>query len=103
MIIAFVQFKLPAPMTQAEATKLFEKSAANYRHLPGLIRKHYVLSDDGLMAGGMYFWESRAAAEQAFCGEWRERVRALYHSDPAISWFISPVTVDNADRLVGAG
>jgi hypothetical protein len=50
MIIAFVQFKLPAPMTQAEATKLFEKSAANYRHLPGLIRKHYVLSDDGLMA-----------------------------------------------------
>jgi hypothetical protein len=55
------------------------------------------------MAGGMYFWESRAAAEQAFCGEWRERVRALYHSDPAISWFISPVTVDNADRLVGAG
>lgn len=55
------------------------------------------------MVGGMYFWENRAAAERVFRGEWRERVLALYNSDPTISWFANPVTVDNADRLVGAG
>ena len=100
MITAFVQFKLPAPITIAEATRRFESSAPKYRALPGLIRKYYVLSEGGTIAGGIYLWESRAAAERVYNGEWRERVAALYRAEPAIAWFDSPVIVDNrADEI----
>lgn len=95
MITAVVQFNLPAPITLAEATQRFESSAPKYRNLPGLIRKYYVLSEDGGVAGGIYLWESRAAAERIYNGEWRERVTALYGAEPDVTWFESPVIVDN--------
>ena len=95
MITAVVQFHLPAPITLAEATRRFESSAPKYRNLPGLTRKYYVLSEDGEVAGGIYLWESRAAAERIYNGEWRERVTALYGAEPAVTWFESPVIVDN--------
>jgi hypothetical protein len=95
MIIAFVQFKLPKPIGKAEATEVFESSAHRYRDMPGLIRKHYILSEDGRIGGGVYLWESRAAAERVFNGEWRERVRGAYGAEPVVSWFEAPVTVDN--------
>ena len=78
MITALVQFDLPSPITLAEATGRFESSAPKYRNLPGLVRKYYVLAEDGRRAGGIYLWESRAAAEAAYNGEWRERVSKLY-------------------------
>lgn len=95
MITAVVQFKLPAPITLAEATQRFESSAPKYRNLPGLIRKYYVLSEDGRVAGGIYLWESRTAAESIYSGGWRERVTTLYGTVPVIAWFESPVIVDN--------
>ncbi len=95
MITALVQFALPAPISLQDATRRFESSAPNYQNLPGLIRKYYVRSEDGRIAGGIYLWESRQAAERVYDGEWRERVRALYAAVPTITWFDSPVVVDN--------
>jgi putative monooxygenase ydhR len=95
MITTLVQFALPAPISLAEATRRFESSAPKYRNLPGLIRKYYVLCEDGRTAGGIYLWESRAAAEAVYSGEWRERVEKLYGVAPTIAWFDTPVVVDN--------
>jgi putative monooxygenase ydhR len=95
MITTLVQFALPAPISLAEATKRFESSAPKYRNLPGLIRKYYVRSEDGRTAGGIYLWDSRAAAEAVYNGEWRERVEKLYGVKPTIAWFDTPVVVDN--------
>jgi len=95
MITAFVQFKLPKPVPLAEAKRLFEASTPKYVKLPGLIRKYYLLGEDGASAGGVYLWESRAAAEKLYNAEWRERVTATYGSPPTISWFNCPVIVDN--------
>ena len=95
MITAIVQFDLPAPISLEEATRRFESSAPKYRQLPGLIRKYYIRSEDGRVAGGIYLWETRAAAERVYNGEWRERVEKLYGAKPAIAWFDSPVIVDN--------
>ena len=96
MITALVQFELPSPITLAEATRRFEASAPKYQNLPGLVRKYYVVAEDGRRAGGVYLWESREAAEAVYSGEWRERVATLYGSAPAITWFETPVIVDNA-------
>jgi putative monooxygenase ydhR len=96
MITTLVQFQLPSPITLEEAARRFESSAPKYQNLPGLVRKYYVVSDDRRAAGGVYLWESRAAAEKVYSGEWRERVTKLYGSAPAITWFETPVIVDNA-------
>ena len=96
MITAIVQFKLPKPVTLEEAARTFESSAPKYANLPGLLRKYYIRSEDGARAGGVYLWESRAAAEKVYNGEWRARVKALYGCEPEIAWFDTPVIVDNA-------
>jgi Putative mono-oxygenase ydhR len=94
MITTIVQFQLPAPVTLDEATRRFESSAPKYQNLAGLIRKYYIRSEDGRVAGGVYLWESREA-ERLYDREWRERVEKLYGAKPVISWFDSPVIVDN--------
>jgi Putative mono-oxygenase ydhR len=95
MITALVQFNLPTPITLAEAAKRFEGSAPKYQNVPGLIRKYYIRSEDGRVAGGIYLWESREMAERIYNGEWRERVEKLYGAKPSINWFDTPVIVDN--------
>lgn len=95
MITAFVQFKLPAPITRDQARETFLGTAPKYKGLPGLIRKYYVLSEDGGTAGGIYLWESREAAERVYTEEWKAFVRGKYGSDPQITFLQSPVVVDN--------
>jgi hypothetical protein len=96
MITALVQFQLPSPITLADATRRFEASAPKYQNIPGLIRKYYIRSQDGGVAGGVYLWATREAAERVYDGEWRERVTNLYGVKPTITWFDSPVVVDNS-------
>ena len=95
MITTLVQFQLSSPISLAEATRRFESSAPKYQNIPGLIRKYYIRSEDGRVAGGIYLWERRADAERVYGGEWRERVEQLYGAKPSITWFDSPVIVDN--------
>lgn len=103
MILTLVRFALPEPIALAEAERRFRSSAPKYLDVPGLLRKHYVRSEDGRFAGGVYLWESRAAAEAVYSGEWRARVAALYGAEPQIDWFDSPVTVDPLAGSIGAG
>ena len=101
MIITLVRFHLPEPVTLEEATRRFALSAPKYLGLDGLVRKHYVRSEDGAVVGGIYLWKDRAAAEDCFAGAWGDRVRILYGVDPEITWFESPVGVDNVlDRII---
>lgn len=94
MIVAVVNFALPAPLTTAEATAMFEASAPGYQGIDGLRRKHYLLADDGRSAGGVYLWESREQAEAMYDTAWRARIAARYGSEPTVTYFDSPVTVD---------
>ncbi|MBY0531074.1 MAG: monooxygenase [Xanthobacteraceae bacterium] len=95
MFTTVVQFRLPSPITIDEASRRFQSSAPKYVKLSGLVRKHYIVSEDGRVAGGVYHWTSRVAAEEVYSGEWRERVEKLYGAKPEILWFESPVSVDN--------
>ena len=95
-ITTVVQFRLPQPISLEEATRHFESSVPKYCNLPGLIRKYYLRAEDGRTAGGVYLWESRAAAEATYSTEWREHVAKLFGGAPEITWFDTPVIVDNA-------
>ena len=48
MITAFVQFRLPQPITVDKAKEIFSSTAPKYRKVQGLIRKYHLLSEDGL-------------------------------------------------------
>jgi len=95
MITAIVQIKLSNAITLEKATDLFSGTAQKYRDTPGLIRKYYLLSEDGGAFGGAYLWESREAAEQLYTAEWRRYIEATYGSEPSVTYFESPVIVDN--------
>lgn len=102
MITALVQFRLAAPMSVDEARRAFLGSAPKYRDLAGLLRKHYVLSEDGRTAGGIYLWRSRADAERVYDEAWRAFVTDKYGAPPSVTWFETPVIVDNvAGEIVG--
>ncbi len=94
MITAIVHFPLPEPLTPEEAAEVFRSTAPIYRGLPGLVRKVYLLSEDGRTGGGAYLWESREAAERAFDDD-RRRLAERYGAEPSVAYFASPVVVDN--------
>jgi hypothetical protein len=96
MTIVLTRFALRTRLTNHEAQEIFLSTAPLYRGLSGLVRKHYLLSEDGLTAGAVYVWESRADAEKLYTSEWRQFVTAKYGSEPSVSFFDNPVTVDNA-------
>ena len=95
MITTLVQFRLPQPMSVEEARTIFNSTAPRYLQMPGLVRKHYLLSDDGLTGGGVYLWRTRADAERVYDAAWREFIRGKYGSDPVVTYFATPVMVDN--------
>jgi hypothetical protein len=95
MITALVQFKLPEPLTRDEAQEIFSSTAPRYRDFQGLIRQYYVLSEDGVTAGGVYLWQSRKDAERLYTDEWKKFVVEKYGSEPSITYFESPIIVDN--------
>jgi len=103
MITAIVQFKLPAPVSRDKAQQLFLGTAPKYREAPGLIRKYYLLSDDGVSAGGAYLWKSRADAERMYTAEWRQFIARTYGAEPQVQYFETPVVVDNVTGDIAKG
>lgn len=96
MITAIVQFELPGPVSREKAQELFLGTAPKYREAPGLVRKYYLLSDDGATAGGAYLWESREDADRMYTAEWRQHIARTYGAEPEVQFFETPVVVDNA-------
>jgi Putative mono-oxygenase ydhR len=101
MIVAVVNFALPAPLTNDEARAMFEASAPAYQKVDGLLRKHYLLAEDGRSAGGVYLWESRDKADALYDDAWRARLAARYGSEPTVAYYDSQVTVDPSTITVG--
>jgi hypothetical protein len=95
MITALVQFKLPQTITREKAREIFLSTAPKYREIPGLIRKYYLLSEDGSTAGGVYLWKSRDDAELLYTADWKKFVADKYGAEPSVQYFATPVIVDN--------
>ncbi len=95
MITVITTFRLPKSITREEARGIFLSTAPKYRGVTGLFRKCYVLSEDGATAGGIYLWNSRADADAMYTDSWRAFVREKYGAEPSVTYFESPVVVDN--------
>jgi hypothetical protein len=92
--IVVVQFDLPK-RSEDDAIKGGASTAPTYRDLgkKGLIRKDYLNGDAG--TGGVYLWESRAAAEAWFTAERLAELTRRFGARPRLTWYDTHVTVDN--------
>ncbi|WP_076380831.1 YdhR family protein [Pseudomonas flexibilis] len=100
MITAITTFQLPKPITREEARSVFLSTAPKYQGVSGLFRKTYILSEDGRTAGGVYLWRSRADAEAVYTEGWRNFVQEKYGAAPLVTYFDSPVVVDNVTNEI---
>ena len=100
MIVAIVTFRLARRWTVAEAAEVFKSTAPKYLGKPGLVRKHYYVTEAGDRAGGIYFWESKAAAEACYTPEWKAMVTGKYGAEPEILYAEVPVSVDNVANAI---
>ncbi len=103
MITTLTTFALSTPITLEEARRIFLSTAPKYQSVPGLVRKTYILSQDGATAGGVYLWNSRADAEALYTDAWRAFVRDKYGTKPTVTYFDSPVLVDNQSQQIITG
>ena len=100
MITALVQFKLPKSVTREKAKEIFLSTAPKYRKTQGLVRKYYLLSQDSETAGGVYLWKSRQDAEGLYTKEWENFILEKYGAQPSVTYFESPVVVDNVTNEI---
>jgi hypothetical protein len=100
MIVAIVTFELPGAWSVEEAARVFRSTAPKYLDKPGLVRKHYWVSEGGDRAGGIYLWRSKADAQACYTGEWKEMVSQKYGAPPHIDFLHIPVTVDNLKHAI---
>jgi hypothetical protein len=93
--IAIVRFPRPAGLADHRRTLhgVLEESVPRYRAIAGLRRKYFVGNDTH--GGGVYEWESRAAAATFYDSAWRERLRGLYGVEPLVEIFDVHALVDN--------
>jgi hypothetical protein len=75
-------------------------TAPKYQEASGLIRKYYLLSEDGGTVGGVYLWKSKEDAERLYTKEWTNFIEQKYGGEPSISYFHSPVVVDNLTKEI---
>ncbi len=100
MITEIVLFDLPKGMTRADVERNFRESIPRWRQNPDMLRKNMIYSLESGKAGGVYTWNSVAEAQTWHNEEFRQRILALFGSEPSYQYFETPVIVDNAAGTV---
>lgn len=93
VVATLVSVTTPPGITRARLIQEFQQSIPVYQKVPGLLRKHFTLTDDAKSFGGIYFWKDQASAQQWFSDTWKDRVRKTYGADASIEWFDVPVVL----------
>lgn len=94
MIAEMVSFYLPAGTTRDEVLADARGVVDHWRANPDLVRKHFLMGEDGLCCG-FYLWKSRAAAEAAHDEAWQKSVEERTASKPTFKYFDTLMVLDN--------
>ena len=95
MIVELVTFKAPAGADWDAILSAARATVPHWSANPELVRKHYLLSDDGRECAGLYVWPSRAATQAAHDAAWRAGVEQRTGSAPVIRYFELQMLLDN--------
>jgi heme-degrading monooxygenase HmoA len=89
-VATLVTLPVPAGVGRERLVGEFRAALPAYRQVAGLKRKYFILTADGRF-GGIYLWESRAAADAWFSPAWHARAKAAYGAEAAFEWFDTPI------------
>jgi hypothetical protein len=95
MIISITRFSLPRGINLHELRAGFCAAAPLFEDVPGLVRKHFLIAEDGRTAGGVYVWEDRDAASAFLTGVVAPLVFEKFGVEPTIEFFESPLAVES--------
>ncbi len=95
MIVVHVRFPIKG-VDKKEFEKKLLATAPKYEKLDGLIRKYYIMTDDGKHAGGIYLWESKAKADAWYNAEWKKYMTEAWGEPPLLEYLDCPIVVDAA-------
>ena len=101
MITVITRFAVPAEINASQMRGDFAQAAPAFRNVPGLIRKHFLLSRDGRIAGGIYLWEEEESARSFMRQRVAPMIREKFQVEPTIEFYESPVTVENTEPQTG--
>ena len=94
MIVEFVQFTYPPGLTREQILEDARTTIPRWRSNKELVRKHYIVGDDG-SGGAFYIWPSKEAAQRGHDAEWRAGVEKRTGSPPVIRYFDLLMILDN--------
>ena len=95
MTIVLTTFPLPANLGAEEALVAFTDVAPHFRDVPGLLRKQFLLSQDGKTGGGVYLWDDAVAAAAFMSEQVAPMIRSRFRVEPMMEFFESPIMVEN--------
>ncbi|MEM7134960.1 MAG: YdhR family protein [Myxococcota bacterium] len=95
-VASVVKTPIPEGLDAAKVQAEFEAAAPRFASVPGLLRKYFVMSDEG-SAGGIYLWESRARADAYFDDAWESSMSRRYGKLPEVRFYDAPVLSPNPE------
>ena len=95
MITSITRFQLPPGIPSEAIKKGFLEVAPRFRQPSGLLRKYFLISEDGKTGGGVYLWKSLEEAHTFSEGVLRTMIRDKFQVEPSIEYYEAPVVVDN--------
>lgn len=96
--LTIVRFPADPSLDPARLSNLIRESIPRFQGIPGLRRKVFIGNDT--TGGGVYEWDSRAAADAYFNETWTERMHDVYGAVPTVEFFDLHAVVDNASGRV---
>lgn len=95
MITELVLFDLPKDITREEVMAKYKQTVSTWSKNEDLVHKFYFFDAVKSRGGGVYIWKTKAAAHRWHGEDYRVRIRALYGSEPKMTYFDTLVVVDN--------
>lgn len=96
-VVTLVEIPTPAGVTEDLLNAGFAAAETEYRSIPGLLRKHFVISDHGTF-GGAYLWADGRSADAWFNDAWGARVLERYGQPAVVERFEAPILLPAKGR-----
>jgi len=95
MNTSITRFELPAGVPTDAIKKGFLEVAPRFKEPAGLLRKYFLISQDGKTGGGVYLWNSAEQARSFSEGVLRPMIKEKFQVEPSIEYYDAPAVVDN--------
>lgn len=95
MVTAIVRYELAPSMSAEDARANYDQAVAKFQAQPGLIRKYFMLSEDGRIGSSVYLWESRELALAFHDEDWKNFMQGKYGNRPVVELYHCQIVVDN--------